>query len=514
MKRGLAYVAISVALVRPGPLAAQWWDAQLPRGGELQIGLAGVNQTVDARFGPDGALAPLRDVLGTRLDPRLVPELDSLDAALAGLFSSVGLPVPGTSTLGDLRYDVLLERTRAPITVALGATDWLTLFAVVPIVQGRSFVTAQLDSLTANAGPAGTAFGGDPAGFLQGLDAGISQLEAIVAADTLAANLQADAERLLADARVLEAGFSVLAQGAYVPTASGDAGRQLASVYEAVRTGFQGFQVEIPALSLAGAVPADDGAALVPWSEFGIEPPRDRSTGIRFGDIEVGLSLQPLNTFRRPTATRPAIPVRVRLDALYRLATGAPPAPERLTDVGTGDGQPDVEFRGTLDAGFGRRFWLSLFTGYNVQLEATVERLVTSRASPIQPGAYRARLRWNPGDVLTVAAIPRFNFTPVITFSALVQATRHGRDRVQAVDPVDPGAAFAPADLEEGTGYTSRAFGLAVRFSTTRWHGARRKGIPAEVEVSYLRTTSGRDGLAPRLSVWRVGLRYYQTLFR
>jgi hypothetical protein len=514
MTRRFGFIAIATALFYPCSLPAQWRDAQLPRPGELLIGLSGQNVTVDQRFGPDGALRPLSDVFGSGLDARLVPELDSLDAVLADLFPALGLTLPAASKLGDLKFDILLERTRAPITLAFGATDWLTVFAVVPIVKGESFVSAQLDSLTANAGSASGAFGGDPASFLQNFDDGIAELEAIVAADTLAASSQAEAERLLADARTLEAGLSQLGQRSYVPTDSGTAGRRLAGFYENLRGGFLGFEVELPPLTLAGSIGADEAAGLVPWPQFGIEPPRNRSTGIRFGDIEAGVSLQPLNTFRRPAGTRPRVPLRVRLDALYRFASGAPAAAIRLTDVGTGDGQPDVELRGTLDLGYGRRFWLSLFAGYNIQLESRIERLVTSPEFPIQLGAYTATVRWNPGDVLSLAVAPRFNLRPAITFSGLFQFTRHGRDEVRPVDPVDQGAAFVPADLERGTQYTSRSLGLAVRYSSTYWHGSRRSGTPVEVELSYLRTGSGRDGFTPQRNVWRVALRYYRAIFR
>jgi hypothetical protein len=199
---------------------------------------------------------------------------------------------------------------------------------------------------------------------------------------------------------------------------------------------------------------------------------------------------------------------------LYRLASGSVPAPYQIVDLGTGDGQPDVEFRATLDVAYGRRFWVSLFGGYNIQLEAEIGRLITSRVAPIQAGAYVATVRWNPGDILTLAAAPRFNLTRVITFSGLFMVTRRGRDQVEAVDAIPPSAPFVPDDLEVGTEWNSRSLGFSARFSSMHWSGDRRSGMPIEVELTYLHTTSGSDGFVPERNIWQVGMRYYIGIFR
>jgi hypothetical protein len=82
------------------------------------------------------------------------------------------------------------------------------------------------------------------------------------------------------------------------------------------------------------------------------------------------------------------------------------------------------------------------------------------------------------------------------------------------VTPIDENARFLPADLEEGTRFTATAIGFGARYSTTHWAGQRRSGLPLEVELRYLRTTSVADGLAPQQNIWHVGLHYYQSIFR
>ncbi len=507
-------LVLATVLLAPTRLGAQWFDAQLPRRGELQVGISGQNITADERFLIDGSRQPLNEMFALELDPRLVPALDTLDAALAALFPTLGLPAPELSTLGPLEYEVLFERTRVPISIAFAPTRWLAVFTVVPIVKARSFVAAELDSLAASAGSTASAFGGNADAFFAGLAGGINALESMVAADTLAPDDRAEAEALLAEARLLESGLLGLGGLTYTPTDSSANGAALAGLYTDLRGGFAGFEVELPELSLARALDAEAATALTSGPAYGIEPPASRSTGIKLGDIEAGISVQPFNTFRRPPgAARPSFPIRARLDALLRFATGSPPVAGHVMDPGAGDGQPDLEVRGAFDLGLGARFWLSLFAGYNLQLEAEVERLITSRESPIQPGAYTALVSWDPGDVLTLAALPRFNLTRHITFSFLYLITHHGADRVEPVDSAPEGPAFEPSDLEEGTEFSARTLGFAARYSATEWAGDRRRGIPVEVELRYRNTNRAVDGFTPRQNIWEVSVRLYRQLF-
>ena len=508
---GLAVLALSV----PSVARAQWVDGQLPLAGELQIGISGQSSTVDQRFDPDGRKRLLSEVFGATIDSRLAPELLSMDSVLAGFYTALGLPAPDSSTLGHLQYDVLVEHTRVPSSLTYSATSWLAAFAVVPLVKGKSFVATQFDTATADAGHVATAFGGDPNAFFQGLGTGITDLESIVAADTLESSLQAQAEALLADALTMEAGLTALSGEVYVPTDMGTAGRELTTFYDSMQGGFQTFEIEIPDLTLSNPISTTEAVNFTSGPEWGIETPQTRDTGLKFGDIELGLSLQPLNSFRAtPQDPRPRVPLRLRLDALYRFATGSPPKSYRIFDPGTGQGQPDVEIRGTLDVAFGWRVWMSLFAGYNLQLAADVERLITTPEAPMQLGAYTTVVRWDPGDVLTLMVAPRLNLTRVITFAGLFQYQRHGRDSFEAAAPIDPGAAFFPAELEEGSEYSSSSVGFAARYSTTNWSGDRRRGLPMEVELRYLKTVSSRNGFAPARNVWIVATRFYWSLFR
>jgi len=118
VKSGWLLLTAALGLVPPTVASAQWVDTQMPRRGELQIGIAGQSMSVDQRIQPKGGVRLLSEVFGTTIDSRLEPGLMSLDSVLAGFYPLLGLPVPESSRLGRVQYDVLVERTRVPISLA------------------------------------------------------------------------------------------------------------------------------------------------------------------------------------------------------------------------------------------------------------------------------------------------------------------------------------------------------------------------------------------------------------
>ncbi|MGD8699862.1 MAG: hypothetical protein PVJ43_11260, partial [Gemmatimonadales bacterium] len=329
MRRCLLVLGSMAALLPPSTLEAQWRDAQLPRRGELQVGISGESLSFDHLF-MDGQAQPLTRVLRAELDARLIPELNALTDSLGRLYSDLGLALPAPSHLGTLGYDALYERISAPISLSFGATEWLAAFVVVPVVKSETNAAARLDSLTAVSAYSATAF----EGLFAGLGAGIAQLQSIVAADTLAADVQLEAERLLADAQTLETGLLNISAGTYAPNNTGEPGLDLLAYYGRLQSDFGAFEIALPNLALASTLSVADAVGEVPWPELGIETPQSSSTGIKFGDIEAGLSVQPYDSFReRPDRARPRFPIRLRIDGLYRFATGSPPVAGRLTDA-------------------------------------------------------------------------------------------------------------------------------------------------------------------------------------
>ncbi len=164
--------------------------------------------------------------------------------------------------------------------------------------------------------------------------------------------------------------------------------------------------------------------------------------------------------------------------------------------------------------GLGSRFWISTSGSYRLQTERTVRRLVTAPEAPIQSDAFTTRVDWDPGDVARVLVVPRFNFTRGIVVSLTYTYTHRSRDAVRLSMAPPDGSPFSAADLERGTEYTAQSLGFVVRYAATHWTGDDRDGLPIEVELSHHNTISGRSGLVPDRSVWRVGLRWYVPVLR
>ena len=505
--------AVMMIALAPTPGRAQWLDARFPRRGQLQVEFGPGFATFDSRFRPDGSVQSTAEVYSALIGPGLVPELVALNDTIGNVFSRLGLPPPEKNpTLGRLHLDVLNERTRAPFTITWAVTDWLAVSGTVPIVNAAAFVGSGVDSATAGAG--NTLFGGNPDAFFTDLDQAISQLESMVAADTLAPDRQAAAQALLDRARDVEAGLQAFHGLAYGPTDTGAAGVALHQLYDGLTAGFEGFGIMPPELTLAEPVDGDALAGFVSGSAFGTQPFRPRRvTGTKFGDLEVGLSLQPINTFPSPRNGSATVRVRARLDARYRFANATPRLASRLFDPGVGAGFPDAHLSSTVDLAFGRRFWLSAFGTFDLRREAEMAWLFTSPASPIQRGAFVAPAHWDPGDVWSAGIAPRFNLTPAITFSALFARTHHGRDRLTPVNALPTDAPFSPADQERGSRYTGRILGFGLRYASTEWDGTRRSGLPLEVELRYRLWVGADGGYAPRLRVWEVGARWYPSLY-
>ena len=109
-----------------------------------------------------------------------------------------------------------------------------------------------------------------------------------------------------------------------------------------------------------------------------------------FGDIEVGARL---GVLANPTA-------RAVLVATVRLPTGRPARADNFVDIGTGDGQIDLEvgIEGAFEAG--RSAGISFAASYTLQLAHSLDRRVTTPDAPLVPLSYQALVDRDLGDVI------------------------------------------------------------------------------------------------------------------
>ena len=119
----------------------------------------------------------------------------------------------------------------------------------------------------------------------------------------------------------------------------------------------------------------------------------------RPGDFEVGAVYTLIDAPR----------FRLAATGIVRFPTGLADRPDDFFDVGTGQGQTDIEGRLTADFVRGP-LGARLSAGYNRQLAGTLERRIS--AAPLAYAATLAEVSRDPGDEMTLGFEPFLRLAP------------------------------------------------------------------------------------------------------
>ena len=425
----------------------------LPRGG-VRVSAQATWATYNELYGPGGKLealgAPLSsDSLGARQLEVLIPLRTSL-RTLAGQPNA-------EVTLGPARTDFAARVARTALVIDFGLTSRVMLTARVPYEHTTSEVVLDVNPRGVNSNLANV--GLNPALVVTG--AAATQNRGVVdsllrAAQELTTRLTAcggastdpvcsDRDRvqaLLADARTFAAGVARTygngadtARGApFVPLAGSTLQIGVAERVAALNTSFKAY---IPALSAWGAPsPAQAPVSAVRTNEFisdvlGVAPLGvvERS---HLGDIELGAKILLFDTFggvARARSGERGGGVRLAIGGLARLGTGQVDRPNELADIGTGDGQTDIEGNGALDVVLNRRLWTSVVARIGIQLaNEQPMRIPDVARNPFTPAYREAPVTRNLGDYVELEATPRYVYNDYFSLSA------HWRYRRKAED--------------------------------------------------------------------------------
>ncbi len=505
--------------------SAQFLDAALPRRGEFRAGVSTSQAIFERTHVPGGAREPLGAPYSAALDARFFPELASLDTAVANLLAAAGgAPPTRPLSLGSASLDLQAEVTELELELVLGVTSWLAVGGELPIVRARMFASPRLDERTAGAGQAGSAFGGNPTAFFDGVDTSLAALDSLIASGTLdpAARTQAEAlrdrTRTYADGLedyAADLGLPKSADGldslqsrfTLLPTDSGEAGRNLRAVHDELAAGFSSFGITFPALDLADALARDAAFGLLADS-LAMAPFGGAETGYRLGDAAARIWIQPLNTFRPVPVGAPEPWLRYRAAAALgrRFPSGSRDRPDRAYDLPTGRGSAAIEAQATVDLALRRRLWLSVEAAAAFQERDSLIRRVTPPDSPLVGAAREAAVFRDPGTAWTWTVLPRLNVNESVSLGLLFQRESRERDRYEFVGAPLPGIS---ADvLGAGSDFDATRWGIHISYRTTGALGEGRPSRPIEATLSYLKT-AWADGRAPATAHWRVAVRGY-----
>lgn len=454
-----------------------------------------------------------------------------LDASTSSLLSQVATDLgavlgrPASSlTLGGLTAVAEQQRGVATLGLGLGLTRRLTLSAVVPIVSVRTQLQLRPDVTDANVGlnPAdpslGTASGiAQTTGFFAAFDGAITALSGRIAGGGYTNPTQlALAQATLGRATALRAGlYRLLADptrsAAVLPTAASGDGVALLdaiSALDATLAGTLGSDAigTAPALPTAVLTTTDLDALLASPSGFGIESPEDIPP-VGLGDVELAVTAELL----RRGAPGDAHWLSAWARGGARLSTGRAPRAAYLLDQGSGDGQPDIELGGTIEAGR-NRIGVRADALFTMQLSGTVLERPGSRDQLLRTARSESLFSRNPGDLITITIQPFFRVVSHLAITGLVQHQRRGADDLAWADPAQAIEGLDLGTLVSGSGANATRIGLGLSYVHD---GLSREGIlrmPVEAGFSIERTVSSSRGVVTTPLTTRMVFRVYKRV--
>lgn len=455
------------------------------------------------------------DSLGSALEPRLA----AAEAAIRTLSDSSNFRL----TAGNL---VAIGNSRivtAPLIMQYGLTSRLTLGVVVPLIEARTTLYAQLNPHPglANVGP-NPAFA-SPEQLARNA-ALVSSFRS--AATTLQQRLtdcqanpsgegcatligkQAEALGLIQTTSAFSGAIETLYGTGethpgqpLVPIAGGSA--QLA-IEARIKSLQQQYQALLGTDVVAGSVVAAGGpGAREAFQSLLTSAGRDTLQRIDrsgIGDVSIGATYQLANTFGDTSAAAArATRYRLALNGTFRVGTGQPANRNRLLDLGTGYGQHGVEVGGAGDIQFGTRYSATASASYAAQLGTIdVARLPNpgNALLPLDVAPANRGGTFSAGNVLALTFIPRIRVSGYFAITGQYALVRTGADRY-TVAPDTAGGAASNSVLPAGIGAsaaTAQQVGFGFSYSTVVGRDRGPGRLPFEASFTHIETMSASGG--------------------
>ena len=416
--------------------------------------------------------------------------------------------------LGALATDALGDVGVGSLGLGLGLTNRITIFGRIPLVRTRVQNTMDLNSASADAGlNPGQA---SHLTFFQDFDAALATLSGKLAAGDYDADpgTRALAEATVADATALRTDlFGLLSDPAtaspVVPTVASTAGAAMLGRIGALQSTLAS-SLAVPGFTVAPDLPA------APLDENGLRQVLTGPLALRIdeaqvtfrGDAEAGAAITLVDGWDRGSRRGG---FRAALSALVRFPTGVRERSDHPLDIGTGDGQTDVQVDLTTDLGAGS-FGARLAGSYVRQLASDIQTRVVAPGLLVGPQRL-AFVRRDPGDIVSVNVLPFFRLAPKLALQAGVQHWSRKSDQVAYRSPADALAGIDASVLAEETATNATVMSVGMTYSNPGRFGAGGSGLPLDAGWSYervLRSGGGRVADAHRV---RARFRMYFGLW-
>ena len=489
----------------------------------------------------EGSLEPLgTDFTTDTLGARQFPSLGAAQQAIRTLTGNTGF----TLNLGRTVLTSSVRTQVTPVLLEAGLTNRLQLSVMVPLVTARNEAGLNINGSGALANVSfNPARSGDTSANLtlvNQLSAARGELSTLVASCTANPGVSPSCPAVLATGATVVASTTTFVQAitqlygttsttgsAFVPLAGSAADSVIRTRVSTFRTQFAAFGVTpIPATTVG---PARPSAAVTPDGLQRIirdstldlvAAPVSTITRQGIGDVEVAVKLRLFDSFGTRSDTSRFLPtglhVRQSVAGVFRIGTGTIDEPDHFLDVGTGDGQNDVEVRSFTDIVYGRRFFGSIVARYTVQLADQLTRRITDTPEQVWAPAYRQQLvDRNLGDQLELEVTPRLIMSDFFSMGVQYLFRRKAADTFGGTTVTPPGFGILPvADISTlglQTSATEHRLGWGLTFSALAAYDRGKAKLPVEVQYFNSRTVAGAGGMVQNLSMHQLQVRWYPS---
>jgi len=515
---------ISALFLTCAPVGAQALKNPLVPAGRARLDFSSSFTAWDSRFGINAAGQDAEEALGDDLTDEtgasLFPGLVNLEANLRAMASGLNLsPVIGSS-LGQVQKDV----SRIDLSLELGVFDWLTVGATVPWVQNRTTLDLAFTPFPGSELGLNPSLSGDGAvgATLSLLSDAASNARAWADATCQAGGPACQTAEALAN-RVEQ--FLLGSQGAYYgsplfPTFD-------SSTADALRGALTDLDTS---LSAAGLGPT---GAVLPFSqevltaEKFLDLPSMPGAGIDgaplqnveglwvMGDVEVHATVRLLEgEVRDSGAAAPSLSYMVAGTGLVRLGTGIVDDVDIFLDMGTGDGQMDIEASLFGALRVGNRLGVRARVRYGIQQAQSLFLRVAPHEVVMPPVNLKRAVRWTPGSYVAFSVSPRWHLTDELSLNGDYRFFTKGDDSYEIIgDAVLGGITADPADLAHESSLTVQEAGLGFTYSTMNTWRAGRAGSPLEFNGRVVRAVAGSGGRTPKSVRFELSFRIFRRIW-
>jgi hypothetical protein len=490
----LRRLGIVACLVIPSPGWAQLAPVGVPRGA-VRLELDGSLETFERRFLDGHRESYAADLASPALGGDRIPELEDADARVGRIIGNAGYRI----NLGALGAEALADVGTGFLGLSLGLTNRITIFGRIPLVRTRVQPTLALNPAAADGGsnPGEAA----QAPFFGDFDAALTTLSNKIAAGDYDASpsQRALADATLADGTALRADlFGLLADpvtaSPFVPTLSSPAGAAIDARIAALQNTLE-TSLSVPGFDTGPALPSEP----ITQTELfeGLSGPlalRLGETKVTFrGDAEAGASLTLADRWDRGNHRGG---FRAAVSGLVRFPTGRLDRSDHPLDIGTGEGQNDLQVDFVTDMGSGT-IGARLSGTYVRQLPSNFLVRVTRPSQPLVGPDRLAIVRRDPGDILSLAVRPFYRLARTLALQAGVEHWTRGSDEFTYPSPIDALPGIDPNILAEDSKANATLLSIGITYANPGGLRPGGTGLPVDASWSYERVLRAGGGRVP-----------------